>query len=288
VLSFFTSAKPFRDRSAIIQRNTIACWRALCPRCEILIIGREEGSEEVARSYGARLVTDVERSSYGTPLVSDLFATAEREASFPLLLFANADILFTARLLQAMEALSSRGRPFLLIGRRRDLEVEGSIEFSAANWQVELEREALSRGRPAIKSALDYFGFVRGMWGDLEGKGRFPSFALGRTIYDNWLVYWARRLGIDVVNGSDFILAIHQEHDYSHDQNGMQGVFGGPEAQRNYQLAGGERHCYSTLDATHKISREGRIKPALARGNIVRRISTLFEVGRIARILHAP
>jgi hypothetical protein len=288
MITFFTSAKPFRDRAAILQRNTIACWRALCPTCEILIIGAEEGGEEVARAYRARWIPEVARTTDGTPLVSDLFAIAEREASFPLLLFANADILFTGRLPQTMEALSSRGRPFLLTGRRRDLEVEGPIDFSAADWQPQLEREATTRGRPAIKSALDYFGFVRGMWGDLEGKDRFPPFALGRTIYDNWLVYWARRRGIDVVNGSDFVLAVHQRHDYSHHRDGERGAFAGSEAQRNLELAGGERHCYSTLDATHKISKQGRVKLALARGNLVRRISTFFEVGPIARLLGRP
>jgi hypothetical protein len=98
MITLFTAAKPSTGRAAVIQYNTLACRRALMPQSEVILLGEEEGAAEVTKELGVRLVPDVERSEFGTPLLRSVFSKDEEQASFPLLIYANADILFTGRL----------------------------------------------------------------------------------------------------------------------------------------------------------------------------------------------
>jgi hypothetical protein len=281
MITLFTTAKPFAGQAAVSQYNTLACWRRLVPQGEVLLIGEEAGAAEVCRELGVRLVKDVERSDAGTPLLRAVFSVAERNAAFPLLLYANADILFAGRLPQAAAALSAWRRPFLLTGRRWDTEIRERLDFSPPDWEQRLLETAKVRGKPGIKSALDYFLFPKGGWGGAEGFAEFPPLAIGRSAWDNWLVFWARARRMDVINGSDFILAIHQNHDYSHHPQGAYGVLTGGEAKRNFMLASYERYLYNTPDATHRIRPDGKIVRACSYDILLRRLKTFPDLLRV-------
>jgi hypothetical protein len=284
MITLFTSTKPFEGQAALTQRNTIACWRRLAPECEVLLIGEERGSAAAARECGARLIPGVERSEFGTPLLRSLFAVAEAHASHSLLLYANADILFTNRLTRAAGLLSSRRKPFLMFGRRWDTEFSGPFDFSAADWDQRLEAHAREHGHAAIKSALDYFMFTKGAWGGAAGLAEFPPIVIGRPAWDNWIVFWALAHRMDVINSTDFVLAVHQQHDYGHHAGGKQGVYAGEEAKRNFELASYERYLYGTPDATHRIRPDGTIARAFSLDILKRRIKTFPDLTRV-RIL---
>jgi hypothetical protein len=279
MITIFTTAKPFRGPASIAQRNTLACWRRLDPFIEILIVGEEEGTAAAAREVGARLIPDVERSEFGTPLLPSIFSTAEACASFPVLLYANADILFTGRLTRAVRTLAGR-RPYMVFGRRWDTDMDGPFDFSAPDWESRLEKFARAHGKPAIKSALDYFIFPKGAWGGVKGYREFPPLAIGRPPWDNWIVFWALAHGLDAINGSDFIFAMHQNHNYGH-PDGQKGVYAGEEARRNLALASDERYLYGTHDATHRIRPDGSIRLALAPITLRRKLSTFPDLMRV-------
>jgi hypothetical protein len=281
MITLFTTAKPFTGHAAVSQFNTLACWRKLLPEGEVLLIGEEEGAAEVTKELGVRLVKDVERSEAGTPLLRSVFSVAEQNARYPLLLYANADILFTSRLPQAAAALSAWRKPFLLTGRRWDTEIRERLVFSGPDWEQRLLDTAQTKGKPGIKSALDYFLFPKGGWGGREGYAEFPPLAIGRSAWDNWLVFWALARRMDVINGSDFILAVHQNHDYSHHPQGAFGVLQGGEAKRNYALASYERYLYNTPDATHRIRPDGKIVRAFSSDILRRRLKTLPDLLRV-------
>jgi len=281
MITLFTTAKPFVGNAAVTQYNTLACWRSLLPQGEVLLIGAEEGAAEAAKELGVRLVPDVERNKFGTPLLGAMFSAAEQSASHPLLLYANADILFTGRLPQAAAAVSGRRKPFLLIGRRWDTDIAGRMDFSKPDWEQNLLDAAKSKGKPGIKSALDYFMFPKGGWGGPEGLAEFPPLAVGRLAWDNWLVFWALARRMDVINASDFILAVHQNHDYSHHPKGESGILRGEEARINLALASDERYLYNTHDATHRIRPDGRIVPAISAHILRRKITTFPDLLRV-------
>jgi hypothetical protein len=44
VLTFFPTAKPFRDRSGIIQRNALKRWTLLHPEVEVILFGDDDGA----------------------------------------------------------------------------------------------------------------------------------------------------------------------------------------------------------------------------------------------------
>src|SRR5438045_1218659 len=93
MFTIFTTAKPFKDHVGIIQRNALRSWSLLQPKCEIILLGDDEGAAEAAADFGAKHIPDVQRSDQGIPLISDIFRVAQSEATYPWLCFLNADII---------------------------------------------------------------------------------------------------------------------------------------------------------------------------------------------------
>jgi hypothetical protein len=251
------------------------------PQSEVLLLGEEEGAAEVAKELGVRLVPDVQRSEFGTPLLPSVFSKAEEHASFLVLIYANADILFTGRLPQGVGALAGWRKPYMMIGRRWDTDLREPFDFAPSDWESRLEGFARSHGKPGIKSALDYFMFPKGAWGGADGLGDFPPIVIGRPPWDNWIVFWALAQRMDVINSSDYVLALHQNHDYGHHAGGKEGVYAGEEARRNFALASDERYLYNTPDATHRIRPDGKIVRAFSSDILRRRLRTFPDLMRV-------
>jgi hypothetical protein len=130
-------------------------------------------------------------------------------------------------------------------------------------------------GRKRTAEWIDYFAFTRGLYGS-----DMPPFVL-RVFWDNWLVWKALDSGKPVVDASPAVMAVHQNHDYSHHPQGQQGVWSGEEASRNAQLAGGWRHLRTIADATEVLPPE-KLKP-----NALRHWSTIKRYARqAARVLY--
>src|SRR5215470_320731 len=63
MLTIFATPKPFRDHIAVIQRNAIRSWTLLRPACEIILMGNDEGTADIAAEFGVRYVPEVARYS---------------------------------------------------------------------------------------------------------------------------------------------------------------------------------------------------------------------------------
>jgi len=250
VITIFATPKPFTGHTAIIQRNAITSWTLLRPRPEIVLVGDDQGVAEIATELGVRHLPVVERNEYGTPLLRDIFAKAEGQATHDLLCYINADILLLGDFMNAVKQITGWRRPFLMIGRRTDVGIASALSFGSPGWETDARRRAAHEGELKAPMAIDYFVFTRGLY------GRIPPFALGRCAWDNWLVWRARSLKTPVVDATGSVLAIHQHHDYSHHPGGFEGVWRGEEARRNRELAG--PRAFATIeDATHKLTAEG-------------------------------
>ena len=66
MLTFFTTAKPFRGHDAVIQRNALKSWKLLHPDVEVILFGDEEGAAETCREFGLRHEPAVKGLSRGT------------------------------------------------------------------------------------------------------------------------------------------------------------------------------------------------------------------------------
>src|ERR1700723_133247 len=93
MITFFSSAKPFRGQAAIQQRNGIGSWLRLYPNAEIMLFGRDEGVAEICAELGLIHVPDVECTEFGTPLLSHMYAHAQAAGRHPILCSVNADII---------------------------------------------------------------------------------------------------------------------------------------------------------------------------------------------------
>jgi hypothetical protein len=254
MITLFSVPKPMEGEFARLQVNAVGSWRALDSEVEILLLGEETGVADCAGRFGARHLPEVARTEMGTPRVDDIFLQAERAARANLLCYVNADILLGPDFLAAARiAATLRGR-FLMVGRRWDLEFSGTIDFQSRNWRAEVDAQVREHGVLHGASGIDYFLFRRGLWKSI------PPFAVGRTMWDNWLIWEARRTGARVIDATGCVQAVHQNHGYNHHPQGWQGVWKGPEAEINERLAGGPRHYFTIEDATHRLDPDGSIR----------------------------
>lgn len=260
LLTLFTVCKPFKGHIRTIQRNAIESWSRLRPDLEVILFGDEEGIAEAAADFGVRHVPELGRNELGTPLMSELFAAAKRATSSPYIGYINADIMLTGDVLRTLRRV--RWSRFLLAGRRWNVDITERWDFEDPRWEQKLREHVLSTGELFIPSAIDYFIFPRKMYDDI------PAFALGRTVFDNWMIYGARASGAPVIDATEAILNVHQNHDYGHHQGGAHSLWNGPEAQENRRLAGvdqwGDAFLFTLNDATWTMSPTS-LRPTLSR-----------------------
>jgi hypothetical protein len=248
VITVFALPKAFQGHFGVIQRNAITSWTRLSPRPEIILFGNELGTAEIARQLGLRHVPGVRRSEYGTPLVNDLFEKAQDLATFSTLCYVNADILLLSDFMKAVERVASWRDRFLMVGRRTNLDLGQFLVSESPDWESRLRILVSEQGILGPPYAIDYFVFTRSLYRSI------PDLAIGRTAWDNWLVWSARTSKAPVVDASAVVSVIHQNHDYANHPKGEAGVKFGEEAKRNRKLVGAREGDFSVHDATHKLT----------------------------------
>ena len=60
-----------------------------------------------------------------------------------------------------------------------------------------------------------------------------------------------------MIDASRSVIAVHQNHDYSHHPLGSKGVLEGEEAKRNHELAGGWDHIFTVDNAQYRLGEDG-------------------------------
>jgi hypothetical protein len=262
MITFFTSAKPFRGVTAIQQRNALQSWRRLAPDVEVFLFGRDDGTDEVAAELGLRHIPDVDTTEFGTPRLDAMYRQVQAEAGNPIVCYINADIILLPDFVRAVTAVSAWRRPFVLVGHRWDLDFEEPIAFDdSAGWAERIASGARARGHRSHSCALDFFVFPRG------AVPRMPGFAIGRPAWDNWLIMDFERRGIPIVDATADMLAIHQNHGYGHVPKARGSVWEGPEADANRRLAFADTPDFQphlhTIHNAGWLLRGGRVRPAI-------------------------
>ena len=252
MLTLFTVPKAFRGHIRVIQRNAIRSWTKISPPCEILLLGDEDGTAELATELQVRHVPSIERNEQGTPTINSIFAEAQAAAKHPHLCYVNADIIFMGEFLPAIRKVWEEFGDAIMVGRRWDVDVREDFDFSG-EWEQRLRARVKRTGRRQAPSAIDYLVFKNGQFREI------PPFAVGRANWDNWMLYAAASQHAPIVDLSKCVKAVHQSHDYSHHQDGV-GVWTGQEAQRNMELAGGRMNLYTILDANYRLTKQGIIR----------------------------
>ena len=251
-ITILAMPKPFRGHIGVIQRNAITSWTKLQPRPEIILFGTEEGAAECAAELGLVHIPEVARNRHGTPLLADIFAQAEKRATYGTLAYVNADIILPATFTAGVEKTRQAFPNFLAVGRRTNLNVREPINFSNG-WETQLQERTQREGQLDTHTGIDFFAFPRDTYRDV------PPLAIGRVWFDQWCIKYARKQGLPVIDLTPFVPIVHQLHDYSHVAGGKQWVYGGVEADENLMFYGEKPHAYTILSATHELTPGGHL-----------------------------
>lgn len=218
---------------------------------DVLIIGDEPGIPETAHEFSVQNVPLVQRDENGIPLVNAIMEIGHKSTKSPMLCYANADMILMSGLVHAARQVSSQLHDFLLIGQRWNLDISDSLDFTQ-DWESRLREETLARGEFYSPWGIDFFVFPRHLFSEV------PDFTIGRPAWDNWMVFHARTTFGMAIDASRQVMAIHQNHDYSH-LPGNKPPYGSEAAIKNLSKAGGRKHVYNILD-TNKELYKGRVR----------------------------
>ncbi|MCH2178176.1 MAG: glycosyltransferase family 8 protein [Mariniblastus sp.] len=253
LVTLFAIPKAFEGRTGLIQENAIRSWKSLEPVLEVLLLGDDPGVAEMADKLGVRHIPGLATNELGTPLIGSAFKIANQNSDTPLLMYSNCDVIYLDELVTTFEKLASQDRlqEYIGIGRRTDILIEELIDFENRSAVEHLSKKCDEQGVPAAVVCKEYFVFTRGLFTQV------PDFAVGRGNWDNWMVHSAKVQNIPVVNLTQSVRAIHQEHDYSHAKQGRRECYvTGIEARKNQQLGGG-RHLISGCTSTWVLKQDG-------------------------------
>ena len=243
MITFFSAPRPFKDLFSIIQKNAISSWINLDGDKEIILFSEENYFFD----NSVINTNNFKRNNLDTPIISSLFFEAQIKGKGPLFCFINSDIILPENFIDVVRNCHNKFDDFLLIGRRNDIEIKSEIDFTNKKqlkyfWKV-AKSESVRHGMWGI----DYFVFTKKTWRNI------PDFAIGRFMYDNWLVWEARRRRIPVIDASNELFILHQNHGYkTKGFDGESTVRNGIEALENKKLFG-QAWNFGIHDSTHKI-----------------------------------
>lgn len=283
MLTLFSTPKPFRGHVTTIQTNAIRSWTLLRPKPEIILIGDDEGVAEICAAFKLKHIPDVDSTPHGTPLLNSIFEHAERAASNRLMCYVNADIILMHDFIPAVQAVERQvsKQPFLMIGRKRNVDIPNLLDFTSPDWERELRNVAWSRGITGTADT-DYLVYRRGLW------CRIPPFAIGRYYWTQWLIYNAYKSGAAVVDATACVTAIESAHDYTHVPSVASGdILSSPEVTRNAVHFRGSKY-WTTANATHVLTSEGLRRQSIGRRFLAFIITLDHTLGLRARNGKSP
>jgi len=257
MITIFTIPKPFIGHINIIQRNAIRSWIYLHPKCEIVLCGNDSGTEEVAKEFHIKCIPDILRNEFGTPLLSSAFEEVKKAASNEIMCYVNSDIIFLSDFISSIKRINID--KFLIIGNRWNMDINEEIDFDDSNWEEEIKKCVNIRGSLQPPLGSDYFVFNKN-----ESLSSIPEFSVGRPGWDNWFIYNARLKKYKIIDASNAIIAIHQNHDYNHmnkyhtntGKSKLQwGGWEGPEVYKNKELMNDMKILFKLIDATHILTK---------------------------------
>jgi len=244
MITIFTIPKPFVDSHIdIIQQNAIKSWMFLGPDVEVILVGNDIGVGEIAKKFGIKHIPNVLHSEFGTPLINSAFDLVRANSKSEFLVYLNADIILFKEFLNIFDFLPKK--EIVIVGRRTDLDVKELIPYEDQNWERNLKNKVKRSGKLHSAAGIDYFIFRRDSFKNL------PTLIVGRVGWDNWLLAEARKRKMLIIDATDMILAIHQNHDDDKKRKI------GPEALHNISLIKNSIYGFTIEDADWRLTKDG-------------------------------
>jgi len=231
LLSVFTTlfdkdrSTPEGEQKYLIQRNTLIAFANLGESVEMTVFTDSPQIQALCAELAPSVVcsSNFRTNSHGTPVLKSMYLHIENATAAPFYGYVNADIIFTDALLKALRAVQ-RGihegvlhRRVLVVGKRTNFEMPFPLTMSSpmvlnrSSGPSVIDKMA-ARGKVFQPDAEDFFFVHRNSldWSQIA------DFVIGRVAYDNWLVDHAFHQGLDRVDVTNTVHAVHQT---GHDGN---------------------------------------------------------------------
>jgi hypothetical protein len=250
-LTIFTTLKPFEGHVKIIQTNAIKSWLLLDPKPEIIIFGNSRGSKEIAEEFNLRHIPDVQCSPSGAPYANIIFGMAETLSTNPLMAYLNGDIILNNTFVFAIQQIYKKFSKFLMVGCRWDVTINEYINYENPDWKKYLLNLLKQEGKLHDPTGIDFFVYTRRLFPEM------PSFIVGRANWDNGLIKLVSSWNIPIFDVTTEVLAVHQNHDYSHVKDGKDEIWNGKEANHNLKICGGYENLKNISHANWRMNQHG-------------------------------
>lgn len=235
-LLLFGCPKPFIGPFIGIQQNAIRSWKQLDKvdndvNVHVYLFGDEHNVNLYASQLRCTHIPHIKKNSFGTPLVNDIFKqiktiSLEYQSIHPnktvVCCYINADIIvFDGFVYNIKTFLEAKNRNiflndipsadldrWLLVGMRWDTPNVPLIDFKDCEWSNKIIKYAKDTGESHGCWGIDYFIFGPNTFNFI-----YP-FALGKFVWDRWLVGNVFRQDSVTVDISQSNFAIHQNGDW--------------------------------------------------------------------------
>lgn len=254
MITFFTTAKPFKAHDGVIQRNALKSWTLLHPDVEVILFGDDEGAAEVCAELGLRHEPHVERHESGAKYLSYMFDRAQKITRHGYLCYSNCDIIFTDDIARAVQTASAWRKRFLMVAQRWDTDITQPLDFARPDWGKQVRSFAKTTGFQRSEHWIDVFLFTKGLYLDM------PPLIVGHCYWDNWMIWKAVSEGVPVLDASDAFIPVHQNHGYNPKFQRHKGLSNDPLSIFNLGIIGGPDHAAQINDAGYRMTRDLRIR----------------------------
>jgi hypothetical protein len=133
------------------------------------------------------------------------------------------------------------------------VDVTWPISFQDSGWAETLRKLAVENGFQQNEFWIDLFLFHRGLYLDM------PALVVGHCYWDNWMIWKALSEKVAVLDGTAFIMPVHQNHGYSAASQRVKGMDQDPLSLLNLQMIGGPEKKGHIARSTHVLGRRGKI-----------------------------
>lgn len=247
MITIFSVPKPFEGHIGIIQRNALDSWRNLCPDCEIILFGEDKGIEKNALEFNAIHEKNIEVNAYNTPFLNTIFYKVQSIAKNDIICYTNADILFFPDLIKTIHEIPLK--KYLIVGQCHNININREMNYNNIEC-INFVKSKVKNNNEYLRGpgAIDYFIFNKGV------LKQMPTFLVGRAGWDNWMIYhFQKELKIPVIDATNSITAIHQNHDYSHIKYPSNFKWHGPESDENLNNINSFLKLYNIIDSDYCI-----------------------------------
>lgn len=235
------------------QFNAWGSWRAI-PDCAVSVFGSAPGVGDHAKRFGFRSIPTVKRDEFGRPLLNWIFECMHGDSTESVLGYVNSDVILLPGLAATVAAVRARFDTYLMVARRWNVECLPAIDFGPG-WAENLRALVAREGELFTPYGMDLFVFSRGLLREI------PPFALGGDYWDNYLVMQTRRRGYPVIDITQQVMLVHQNHSLGKYRSAAERRRS-PEGLRGFALVGDSHaNLGRTTDATHVMA-QGEIRRA--------------------------